>query len=368
MKSVLISGASVAGPALAYWLRKQGFAPTLIERASAVRSGGQAVDIRGAALTVVDRMHLLAAAREKRTQMRGVSMIDETGKEIWRSEERTVSGGRFDNDDVEILKDDLSTLLYDATKGDCEYLFQTSIAALVEDDEGVAVTFDNGLTRRFDLVVAADGLRSNTRRLVFGDDASLYRDLGSHLAVFTTPNFLELDNWQIGYRNECAGFLIYPAHDNLELRVTFGFGSDPTDDVRDAAAQKALVAQRCANLPWEAPRLLAAMEDAADFYLGSMAQIVMDRWSRGRVALVGDAGYCPSPMSGQGTSLAIVGAYVLAQELARASGDHRAAFAVYETRMRPFVERNQALASIERTDMHVSDEDLDGAKNAISLD
>lgn len=247
MTSVLISGASIAGPTLAYWLRKSGFAPTLIERATAMRPGGQAIDIRGRALAVMNRMELLATARQKRTQMRGVSMIDETGKEIWRSEERTLSGGRFDHDDVEILKDDLGALLYDATKNDCEYLFRTTIASLAEDAAGVSVTFDNGATRRFDLVIAADGLRSNTRRMVFGDDDAIYRDLGSHLAVFTAPNFLALDNWQIGYRNERAGFLIYPARDNAELRVAFGFGSDPSDNVRDVQAQKALVAQRCAG-------------------------------------------------------------------------------------------------------------------------
>jgi 2-polyprenyl-6-methoxyphenol hydroxylase-like FAD-dependent oxidoreductase len=368
MTSILISGASIAGPTLAYWLRKAGFAPTLIERGPAMRPGGQAIDIRGVALAVIDGMELLATAREKRTQMRGVSMIDETGKEIWRSEERTLSGGRFDNDDVEILKDDLSTLLYDATKNDCEYLFRTTIASLAEDAAGVSVTFDNGATRRFDLVIAADGLRSNTRRMVFGADDAIYRDLGSHLAVFSAPNILALDNWQIGYRNERAGFLIYPARDNAELRVAFGFGSDPSDDVRDVQAQKSLVAQRCAGLPWEAPRLLKSMWDAPDFYLGSMAQIVMDRWSQGRVALVGDAGYCPSPMSGQGTSLAIVGAYVLAQELGRAFGDHRAAFSAYEARMRPFVERNQALATMERPDGRLSDKALNSAKNAILLD
>jgi 2-polyprenyl-6-methoxyphenol hydroxylase-like FAD-dependent oxidoreductase len=366
MTSVLISGASIAGPTLAYWLHKAGFTPTLVERAPGLRPGGQAIDIRGVALTVMDRMGLLAAAQAKRTQMRGVSMIDETGKEIWRSEERTLSGGRFDNDDVEILKDDLSALLHGVTKENCEYLFHTSIAALAEDAAGVGVTFDNGEQRRFDLVIAADGLRSNTRRMVFGEDGAAYRDLGSHLAVFTAPNFLNVDNWQIGYRNELSGFLIYPARDNAELRVAFGFGSDPSDDVRDAAAQKALVAKRCTGLPWEAPRLLDAMWTAPDFYLGSMAQIVMDRWSHGRVALVGDAGYCPSPMSGQGTSLAIVGAYVLAQELAR--GGHVEAFSAYEARMRPFVERNQALATAERPGQHLGDEVLDAAKNAISLD
>ena len=160
MTSILISGASIAGPTLAYWLRKAGFAPTLIERGPAMRPGGQAIDIRGVALAVIDGMELLATAREKRTQMRGVSMIDETGKEIWRSEERTLSGGRFDNDDVEILKDDLSTLLYDATKNDCEYLFRTTIASLsrASDMSGLgSAWFVRFLNRRSHVAGGSDG-------------------------------------------------------------------------------------------------------------------------------------------------------------------------------------------------------------------
>ena len=165
-KTALISGASIAGPALAYWLGRGGFAPTLVERAAQPRPGGQAIDIRGKALQVVERMGLLERARAKRTQMKGVSLQDEFGKEIWRSEEKTFSGGRFDNDDVELLRDDLSALLLGAI-GDCEILFGDSIVELSEGPNGVAVRFENSTPRNFDLVVGADGVHSKVRRLAF---------------------------------------------------------------------------------------------------------------------------------------------------------------------------------------------------------
>ncbi|MEU7001904.1 FAD-dependent monooxygenase [Nonomuraea sp. NPDC046570] len=366
--TVLISGACVAGPALAYWLRRHGLTPTVVERAPALRIGGQAIDIRGAALHVVDRMGIGERVRQARTHMRGMTVLDKDGNELMRSTEATYSGGRLDGDDVELLREDLTALLYERTRDDVEYLFGDSIAAMREDEHGVRVTFERGEPRTFDLVVGADGLHSNVRRLAFGEESRFLHGLGTHLAIFSADNFLDLDNWQVWLRNDDAGYGIYPVRDNTQLRVTLGFASEPPGhDYGDAAQQKRLIAERLAGLRWETPRLLEAMEEAPDFYFDAMAQIRMERWSKGRVALVGDAGYCPSPMSGQGTSLALVGAYVLAGELGRAGGDHGAAFARYDERMRPFVALNQALAT-ENPGMAAAEESLERAKNAIALD
>ncbi|MCC5577214.1 FAD-dependent monooxygenase [Microtetraspora sp. AC03309] len=368
MKNVLVSGASIAGPALAYWLRRHGFAPTVVERAPAPRLGGQAVDVRGVALDVVDRMNLLAEIRQARTRMRGMSMLDGDGNEIMRSTEETVSGGRLDSDDVELLREDLTRLLYERTRDDVEYVFGDSITTLDEDEHGVRVAFEHGDSRTFDLVVGADGLHSNVRGLAFGAESRFIHHLGTHLAVFSMENFLNLDNWQVWLRDGNAGFGIYPVKDNTEIRVTIGFESPSFDyDHRDIERQKKLIADGCAGLRWETPRLLKAMAEAPDFYFDSMAQIRMDRWTKGRVALLGDAGYCASPLSGQGTSLALVGAYVLAEELGGAGGDHRLAFARYEERMRPYVELNQALAT-ENPGGPASPESVERAKNGISLD
>ncbi|WP_308345451.1 FAD-dependent monooxygenase [Streptomyces sp. ISL-94] len=171
-----------------------------------------------------------------------------------------------------------------------------------------------------------------------------------------------------GTRSGEAGFGITPVRDNTELRIAFGFASEPLDGgQRDPERLRELVTEKAAALRWEGERLAKAAAEAPDFYCDAMAQIRMDHWSRGRVVLLGDAGYCPSPLSGQGTSLALVGAHVLAEEPARPGAEHRAAFTRYEERMRPFVELNQALAT-ENPGGPASEESVERAKNAISLD
>ncbi|QFZ19727.1 FAD-dependent monooxygenase [Saccharothrix syringae] len=363
MKSVLISGAGVAGLTAAHWLHRHGFATTVVENAPGLRSGGQALDVRGVALEVLDRMDLLAQARRARTRMRGMTMLDAEGNEQWRSTEMTLSSGRLDSDDIELLRDDLTSLLHG--RAGVEYLFGDSITALEQDDRGVHVTFRHGAPRAFDLVIGADGLHSAVRRLAFGPESRFLRHLGSYVAVFSTENFLDLDDWQVWVQGDSATCCLYPARGNSELRATLGFASEPFEyDRHDVAGQKALLAERAAGLGWETPRLLKAMDGAPDFYFDAMAQVRLDTWSRGRVVLVGDAAHCPSPLSGQGTSLSLVGAYVLADELAR---DFAGAAARYERRVRPFAELNQALAT-ENPGRGASPESVERAKSAIDLD
>ncbi|MGI5481246.1 FAD-dependent monooxygenase [Streptomyces lavendofoliae] len=366
MPSVLISGAGIAGSALACLLRAHGFVPTVVERAPGPRAGGQAVDIRGVALEVAARIGVLEGAREVRTRIRGMSLLDADGTEIDRSTEYALSSGRLGGDDIEILREDLGRLLYEraCAYGDVEYVFGDTVTALAEDADGVRADFAHAPSRRFDLVVGADGLHSTVRRLAFGPEEDFTRHLGSYLSVFSADNFLDLDNWQVWLRDGEVGFGIMPVRDNSELRVAFGFESAPLP--RDADLTS-LIVDRLAALRWEGDRLAKAAREASDFYCDAMAQIHMDAWSRGRSVLLGDAGYCPSPLSGQGTSLALVGAYVLADELARAEGRHGPAFAAYESRMRPFVAANQALAT-ENPGGPASEESGTRAKNLITLD
>ncbi|WP_433466910.1 FAD-dependent monooxygenase [Spirillospora sp. CA-128828] len=348
MKNILISGASVGGPALAYWLKRHGFGVTVVEVSEGLRAGGQAIDVRGPALEVAERMGVLDRIRAERVEMRGMSMVDADGGELYRSEEYTITGGELGSPDVEILRDDLSRILVDAAGDGVEYLFGDSIAGLEQDDDGVRVIFQSGMVRTFDLVVGADGAHSNTRRLVFGPEKDFIAHLGTYLAVWTAPNFLGLDRWQVFHQvpGSSWGGGVMSVRDNEEVRVYLGFESEePIEyDFRDTAAQKKIMEDALAGGGWVLPELLEAMWDAKDFHFDSMAQIRMDSWSKGRVVLLGDAGYCGSPLSGQGTSMAIVGAYVLAGELKAVGGDHRAAFANYERELRGYVAANQELA------------------------
>ena len=342
MTTVLISGASVAGPALAWWLRRHGFRPTLVERAPALRAGGYKVDIRGAALEVIDRMGLRGQVERHDTGMRSARFVNATGGQL-ATMDAALFGGR-EGDDAEIMRGDLARILADATR-DVEYVLDDSIAALTPSGGAVEVTFERGPRRTFDLVIGADGLHSNVRRLAFGPEPAHLRPLGHHIAIFTVPGEFGEEGIELMHPAPGRSVGVYRTAGAPDARALFLFPS-PADvaDRRDAAGRKALLAEAFTGAGWQVPRLLDAMWDAPDFYFDSISQVRMDRWSAGRIALVGDAAYGPSPASGQGTSLGLVGAYVLAASLAAASGDPVAGFADYERRMRPFVEANQALA------------------------
>jgi 2-polyprenyl-6-methoxyphenol hydroxylase-like FAD-dependent oxidoreductase len=341
-QDVLISGAGIAGLALAYWLRRLGFTPVVVERAPAPRDGGQAVDLRGAAIEVARRTGILDAARAARPGTRGMSYVNSAGKRL-----ASLDGafGVVDPGDVEIIRGDLVRILHEAAGDGVEYIFGDSIADLADGPDGVTVTFERSAPRTFGLVAGADGLHSRVRGLAFGPESRFLSHLGLYLSVFTIPNDLKLDHWQLIYVTPGKSVTVTSARDNREARAVFFFASPPLDyDHRDRARQEELLAAAFAGAGWEVPRLLAAMPEAPDFYFDSVSQVSMDTWSAGRVTLVGDAGYCPSPLSGQGSSLALVGAYILASELRAADGDHLQAFARYQRRMADFVARNQQIA------------------------
>ncbi|OBJ23601.1 hypothetical protein A5653_26030 [Mycobacterium colombiense] len=348
MTEVLISGASVAGAATAFWLGRHGFSVTVVERHRGPRPGGQAIDVRGPALTVLERMGLLGAAQKRKTQIQGSSVVDRDGNELSRDTESTPTGGPIDSPNIELLRDDLVELLYGASQWTAEYLFDDTIVAVQDDGAAVHVTFERAAPRSFDLVIGADGLHSNVRRLVFGPEEDFIERLGTHAAIFTVPNFLDLDYWQTWHYGDATMAGVYSARNNTEARAMVGFmDTDLRIDYRDTEAQLAELERRMAGDGWVRPQLLEYMRTAPDFYFDEMSQIKMDRWSRGRVALVGDAGYCCSPLSGQGTSVALLGAYILAGELKAAAQDetidYEAGFANYHREFSDYVKRNQWL-------------------------
>ncbi|MEU9521717.1 FAD-dependent monooxygenase [Streptomyces sp. NPDC048224] len=345
---MLVAGASIAGPALAHWLRRRGASVTVVERAPELRPGGQAVDARGVAKEVVRRMGLDAAVRAACTDTAGAYTVDVHGQvlETFRADDE---GGDGFIADIEILRGDLSQLLYDDTRDHVEYLFGDRIAELSQDAHGVDVVFAGGDRRRFDLVVGADGLHSPLRAMVFGPHERFLRHLGQVLAFYSVPNVFGLDRWLLEYQDPESGrsALLRPIQDATRAMTMFYFASPDHDvDHRDVVAQKRLLREQTAGLGWLVPDILAHLDDTPDFYLDQVAQVTMDRWSSGRVGLLGDAAFSSSPMSGQGTGLALVGAYVLAGELAAAGWDPDAGFARYEARMRPFVEANQEIGRL----------------------
>lgn len=344
---ILISGAGVAGPVLAYWLNRYGFAVTVVERAPAPReAGGHAVDLFRPALDIVDRMGLTRPVQARKTGTERLSFRAENGDRL-----HTLEIGRLmrvvSDRHIEIMRDDLVKIFYEAVRHDVEHLFGDSITALTENAGGVDVAFERGATRRFDLVIGADGLHSNVRRLVFGEESRFSTWIGAYLAVMSIPNYLGLRDRMEGVTGVNRMVGVYGGAHPDDARAVFLFRPAAELDYhhRDVGRQKELLRRRFAGLGWEVPRLLGEeLDNTPAFYFDSITQLRMDGWSRGRVSLAGDAGYCPGPAVGGSTSLAVVGAYVLAGELAEARGDHTRAFPAYEWEIGDYVRRSRTFA------------------------
>jgi 2-polyprenyl-6-methoxyphenol hydroxylase-like FAD-dependent oxidoreductase len=328
-RDILISGASVAGPALAYWLSRYGFRPTVVERAPRLRGGGYAVDFRGAAhLGVLAKMGILDQVKARQTHLRSTTLVDSAGRTVAAMPAAIFAG------DVEILRGDLGQVLYDATRDDTEYLFGDSIVSLDPQADGVLVSFENAAPRTFCLVIGADGLHSNVRRLTHGEEAPFVRDLGYYVSIFTVPNTFGLDHCGLLYSLPGRTASVFSAGD--QAIAQFFFRAPP-----GSAPPREMLAGAFAGVGWLVPELLGAMATAPDFYFDSVSQVCLDRWSAGRVALIGDAA-CAAGPGGNGTGNAIVAAYVLAGELA--AGDYPGAFTRYEQLLRPYVARGQKQA------------------------
>lgn len=342
-KTVLISGASIAGPAVAYWLHRHGFATTVVERAPTLRPGGQAVDLRGVAREVVDRMGILPAVRRHGVDERGMAMVNARDRHVAR-----VPVDLFDGNgpvaEIEIMRGDLTHILYEATRAHTDYRFGDHITQLVQHEDGVDVTFASGDARTFDIVLGADGIHSGVRRHAFGPASRFVRFLGGYTAYFTVPDPGDIDGWFLMFRapgGRVAG--IRPERGGT-AKVSLSFRSpELTYDRADVARQRQILAGAFAGVGWRVPAMLAALPAAPDFYFDTICQVHVERWSQGRVALLGDAGYCGSPLTGMGTSSSLVGAYVLAGELARTPDDHEGAFTRYQEQMSAYVTACQQL-------------------------
>lgn len=345
--TILISGAGIAGPALAFWLNKSGYRVTIVELADGIRPGGQTVDLRGAGGDVVERMGLLPEMRARSLDQRGVAWIRSDGRRRAEMPVTAFNGNGLVSK-LEILRGDLVDVLYQATKDQTEYRFSTRITELSQNGHGVEATLTDGTSLSVDLVVGADGPHSAVRRLVFGPEEQFVKPLGGYNAWFTAPDIVGLDGWYLMYQAPGLNASMRPSHDPALAKAGLAFRSEPVEyDRRNADEQRALLTRHFAGAGWQCDALLSAAAESDDFYFDSFAQVHMPTIAQGRVTLAGDAGYCASPLSGMGTSLALVGAYVLAGELGDAGSLDaeriQAALQRYESVMRPYIDRCQDL-------------------------
>jgi 2-polyprenyl-6-methoxyphenol hydroxylase-like FAD-dependent oxidoreductase len=337
-QTILISGAGIGGPTLAFWLKAAGFEPTLVERAPALRTGGYVVDFWGLGYDIAERMGLLPEIHRIGYHIRELRVVDDRGARVAGFGTRVfreLTGGRF----VTIARSDLSRLLFEKLQGTVEVVFGDEVVRLRQHADCVEVRLRHAGERRFDLVIGADGLHSKTRKLVFGSVGWRERRLGYCVAAFEAA----------GYRpREEDVYVIYSApgrmlgrfalHDDRTLFLfVLGAPGDPPADRLDLPAQKAFLREGFGGGQWECPHILAELDHTRSLYFDRVSQIEMASWSRGRVALLGDAASCVSLMAGQGAALAMTAAFVLAGELGRANGRHEEAFSAYEARLRAFI-------------------------------
>lgn len=344
-RHALISGASIAGPALAFWLHRYGWQTTVVERAPAFRPGGQNIDVRGAARDVLRKAGLEDQVQAATTGEVGTRFVGDQGQSIAEFPVLPSDTGGI-TAELEILRGDLAQIFLDQTETSTEYVYGDRITAVDDDGTRVRVSFEHGADRDFDIVIAADGIRSSTRELVFGQEAVI-RSLGLEMTYLTIPKqTTDVPWWQwysgVGGRSITLRPDRYGTTRAVLMEVTATRGDGETAERRSPQQQKDHLRRQFDDLPWQAARILSAVDEVDDLYYESIGQVRSPRWTTGRVALVGDAAWCASPVSGMGTSLSLVGAYVLAGELA-AHVEHRDAFSSYERLMRPYVDQAQTL-------------------------
>lgn len=338
-KKVLVSGASIAGPTLGFWLAKYGFEVTIVERSKSLRLGGQNLDIRGAGRAIARKMGIEQAILAANTGEIGLQFVNRNN-EVEAAFPRG-GAGSFTSE-AEILRGDLVNILYDNTKNNVRYVFGKYITAVHQGVNNVEVTFSDNEKEVFDLLIAADGVRSSTRKLIFGDEPEV-KFVGLYNAWYTIPKIERDTNWARWYTATGSRVMMLRPDNHGTIRASFSFLSDDKSHLNRAAnEQKEILKDKLSGAGWEEERLMKEIDNNNDVYFDGLSQVHAPRWFDGRAGMIGDAAYCPTPLTGMGTTLAIVGAYLLAGELAR-HDKHEDAFAAYEKRMRPFVEKVQKL-------------------------
>ncbi len=337
---IAISGAGVAGAALAHWLHRIGHTPTLIEQAPKFRTGGYMIDFWGVGYRVAQRMGIEAQILDAGYEVQCVRSVG-PGGEVKAELAVDVFRRMIGDDFTSLPRGDLAAAIYATVENDVETVFGDSFATIDEHDGGVHVLFDHAQPRDFDLVIGADGLHSNVRRLVFGPESNFEHYLGCKVAACVVDGYRPRDGLSyVTYNTPGRQVGRFALRDDRTMFL-FIFRAEHSSA---GATPKEQLHNQFGDAGWECQRILAALDDVDDLYFDVVSQIRMDRWSRGRVLLIGDAAGCISLLGGEGTGLAITEAYVLAGELQRADGDHQRAFNAFETKLRPVIRDKQSSA------------------------
>jgi 2-polyprenyl-6-methoxyphenol hydroxylase-like FAD-dependent oxidoreductase len=343
-RNILISGAGIAGTTLAFWLKRFGFNPAIIEIAPKLREGGYAIDFMGAGYDVAEKMGIVTELKKVDINFSKLSFVDKNNKEKgtmnYQKIKKFLNGRAFT-----LLRSDLAKVIYNSLGKDIEVIFGDTINNIEQDDDKVVVTFRSGTKRNFDLLIGADGLHSNVRNLVFGKETQFEKYYGYYTSSYTINHFSVGNNAFSMYNVPYKQVAVYSNNENKT--TTFFIFTSPeklSSPHSGTEKQKQILKAEFENIGWKCRQLLSEVDSATDFYFDSISQIKMEKWAMGRISLVGDACYCPSLLSGKGSTLAMVGAYVLAGELKEANGNYEAAFEQYQILFKPFMDKKQQAA------------------------
>jgi 2-polyprenyl-6-methoxyphenol hydroxylase-like FAD-dependent oxidoreductase len=324
---VLISGAGIGGCTLAHWLTRSGHSVTVVERSDALRSSGSPVDVRGPAVDVAERMNIATRLREASIRLKGMTLLDSGGRRVARVDIAALRSSIVPKD-MELARGDLAQILYEASANDADYIFRDSIKALAPDEMGVDVTFEHSRPRRFDFVIGADGLHSIVRRLAFGADPEFVRHAGLYAATIPLPGYDgEGEMFMLNTPGKLAA--LHPCQGVPLAYFIFWHPEIPEFDYTDLDQHKRILERAFAGIGWRIPEFLDAVRVARDMYFDCVARVDVAKWARGRIALLGDASSCVS-LFGDGSTLAIAGAYELAKALKESPTDPQGAFGRYQ--------------------------------------
>lgn len=340
-KNVLVSGASFAGISTAYWMKQLGFNVTVVEIAQGLKKGGTPVNIRENTVDIVKRMGLLDQIKSNKINMELTEF--KNSDDITEKVELRVD---LAEDEYEIERDVLLNLMFDAVKDDVEFIFGDSIVSLKEESNGVVdVAFKGGQRRSYDLVFGCDGIHSTVRKLCFGEEVEYSHFLHTYFSITIVDKLLIRENTTQMYNEPGKAVMLNTYNNKTDIVLCFSSEKEIPYDYRNEEGQRNIIMNQFSGLGWRTPELLEEVKNSQTFYFDKLCQMKMPSWTKGRVALVGDAGYCASPAAGMGGSLAIDGAAALADAFRKCDGDYERAFQAYNKSFRPFIEEVQASAA-----------------------